>query len=147
MDGDQTGQEWLTYGQAGERLGLSVEAVRQRARRRRWRKTRGNDGRILISVPTDRTERPDSTTVRTPEQMNGLSVLHEAVALLGAQLQAERSRADSERSKVEAAERRAVEAARERDRLVVEVEGLRAADQARRAAGRVARIKAAWRGE
>jgi hypothetical protein len=33
------------------------------------------------------------------------------------------------------------------NRLATEVDALRAADRARRAAGRLARIKAAWRGE
>ena len=35
---------WLTYAQAAERLGLSPEAVRHRARRSGWRTQPGNDG-------------------------------------------------------------------------------------------------------
>ena len=35
---------WLSYTEAGERLGMSAEAVRTKARRAGWRRMPGNDG-------------------------------------------------------------------------------------------------------
>jgi hypothetical protein len=43
--------DWQTYAQAGERFGVSAEAVRLRARRLGWRTQPGNDGRTLVLVP------------------------------------------------------------------------------------------------
>lgn len=43
--------EWLTYAEAGRRLGISSDAARQRANRGRWAKTLGNDGKRRISYP------------------------------------------------------------------------------------------------
>jgi hypothetical protein len=40
----------LTYEELGERLGLSPQAARMRARRRRWAVTKGNDDRARVSV-------------------------------------------------------------------------------------------------
>ena len=45
--------DWLTYAQAGERFGVSAEAVRLRARRLGWRTQPCNDGRTLVLVPED----------------------------------------------------------------------------------------------
>jgi hypothetical protein len=61
--------EWLTYAQAGEKYGLSPEAVRLRARRFGWRTQPGNDGRTLVMVPEDAAVRPrPRPPVRSPEQ-------------------------------------------------------------------------------
>ena len=49
---------WLTYQQAGERLGISAEAARQRALRGHWPRRRSNDGVAVVQVP-------DGVTVRT----------------------------------------------------------------------------------
>jgi outer membrane receptor for ferrienterochelin and colicin len=46
---------WLSYTEAGERLGMSAEAVRTKARRAGWRGMPGNDGRTLVLVPGGRT--------------------------------------------------------------------------------------------
>jgi hypothetical protein len=60
----------LTYAQAGERLGLSPEAARHRARRAGWRTMPGNDGRTLILVPNDvePVRTPVRASVHTPAQ-------------------------------------------------------------------------------
>jgi hypothetical protein len=42
--------EWLTYGEAAERLNVSPHAVRARATRMGWRRQLGNDGRARILV-------------------------------------------------------------------------------------------------
>jgi hypothetical protein len=66
---------WLTYAQAAERLGLSAEAVRHRARRSGWRTQPGNDGRTLVLVPDDemadiRPRAPVHMADRTPVRTN-----------------------------------------------------------------------------
>jgi hypothetical protein len=43
--------QWLTYRDLAERLGISVEAAQQKARRGRWSRREGNDGRRLVLVP------------------------------------------------------------------------------------------------
>jgi hypothetical protein len=45
----------LTYAQAGERLGMSAEAIRSRARRAGWRTMPDNDGKALVLIPDDAT--------------------------------------------------------------------------------------------
>ena len=47
---------WLTYAQAGGRLGVSAEAVRAVAKRRRWPRRRSNTdphGAVEVEVPDD----------------------------------------------------------------------------------------------
>jgi hypothetical protein len=44
---------WLTYAAAGERFGVSADAIRMRAHRLGWRMQPGNDGRTLVLVPDD----------------------------------------------------------------------------------------------
>jgi hypothetical protein len=58
---------WLTYAEAAERLGTTVEAVRQRAIRGRWKRTQGNDGRARLMLP-DGERTPSERAPRTPVQ-------------------------------------------------------------------------------
>jgi type IV secretory pathway TrbL component len=95
---------WLSYTEAGERLGMSAEAVRTKARRAGWRRMPGNDGRTLVLVPGGADEQPPG---RTPAHGALIETLREAIALLGEQLQAERSRADSDRAEIAAGRARA----------------------------------------
>lgn len=44
---------WLTYQEAGDRLGVSGEAVRAKAARKRWRRQIGNDGLARVWLPDD----------------------------------------------------------------------------------------------
>jgi len=53
-------EEWLTYHEAGKRLGSTGEAVRYRALRGKWPRRRGNDGRARVQIPED------APPVRTP---------------------------------------------------------------------------------
>ena len=41
-------EEWITYADAADRLGITAEAVRHRARRLKWRTQPGNDGKTLV---------------------------------------------------------------------------------------------------
>ena len=52
MDGEAAAQ-WLTYAEAGERLGVSPEAVRARAIRKAWRRQLGNDGKARVFLSPD----------------------------------------------------------------------------------------------
>jgi hypothetical protein len=136
-------ERWLTYQQAGDALGMSAEAVRQRARRLGWRTQPGNEGRTLVLLPDGTAVRPRTRpAVQTPEQpgqmvaqpagqtgnANGLA------ELLREQLERERERADkaeeqaaAERARAERAEAEA-EAAEQRSRADLatgEVDGLK----------------------
>lgn len=60
-------ERWLTDQQAGGALGMTAEAVRQRARRLGWRTQPGNEGKALVLVPGGVEVRPrhgESATVR-----------------------------------------------------------------------------------
>jgi hypothetical protein len=77
MAGDSAPQ-WLTYAEAGERLGVSAEAVRARVIRGAWRRQVGNDGLARIILPDDLpkpVQRPlngQSPAVRKPSMMDAL---------------------------------------------------------------------------
>ena len=45
--------QWMTYGEAAVRLGVTPEAVRRRAFRAKWARQPGNDGRTRVRVPDD----------------------------------------------------------------------------------------------
>ena len=45
--------QWMTYGEAAVRLGVTPEAVRRRAFRSKWARQPGNDGRTRVRVPDD----------------------------------------------------------------------------------------------
>jgi hypothetical protein len=168
--------EWLTYSEIGARLGLNAEAARTRARRAGWRTQPGNDGRTRVLVP-DRAlqhpvDKPGQDRANETDRLTGLVELLTAaevrVSRLEQQLEAERVRVDEART--EAGHLRAElmvaqadlsdrtvqvdEARSERDQARAdaqaardEAEQLRQADAARRARGRWARLRAAWRGQ
>jgi hypothetical protein len=58
----------LTYAEMEVALGRTPEAVRQLVKRRRWRRTIGNDGKARIAVPEDFLEAntPDDTATTVP---------------------------------------------------------------------------------
>lgn len=43
--------EWLTYEEAGLRLGVQADSVRRRASARKWQRRPGNDGKARVLVP------------------------------------------------------------------------------------------------
>lgn len=89
MNDEQYDPPWLTYAEAGERLGLSAEAVRVRAARGKWPRMRANTGRTLVQVPADPNEQ---YAVRSFARAGPIAALQEAVTALREQLQAERTR-------------------------------------------------------
>ena len=86
MDDEQT-DRWLTYEEAGERLRVSVAAVRARALRGGWRRQPGNDGkaRVLITQEAVRAaaERPSSPRAK-PANSDLVSTLRAHVGTLKA---------------------------------------------------------------
>jgi hypothetical protein len=62
---EDSGGGWLTYTEAGDRLGVSPEAVRAKAARKRWRRQIGNDGLARIMIPDDL---PVTARAREPGQ-------------------------------------------------------------------------------
>lgn len=63
--------EWLTYSVAAERLGISPEAVRQKAIRAKWSKRMGNDGRAEVRVDVDelRAATPPRSQTELPNEL------------------------------------------------------------------------------
>lgn len=81
--------QWMTYSAAAEFLGLTTEAVRQRARRGRWRRTLGNDGRTLVLVPHGANSSPSE------RHRSGVEALAYAVEVLRDELARAHARADA----------------------------------------------------
>jgi hypothetical protein len=100
---------WLTYAQAGERLGMSAEAVRHRARRSCWRTMPGNDGRTLVMVPAEIEVQP----VRTPARAVDRAPNHAADQ--SAETARAHARADRAEADRHAAEERADQAHKRAD--------------------------------
>jgi hypothetical protein len=89
---DESGA-WLTYAEAGDRLGITPEAARSRAKRLGWRRQLGNDGRALVWAaleprpPGDQPVTPRSPPGRMPD-INADAQLSLAVAKLVSALEA-----------------------------------------------------------
>jgi DNA repair exonuclease SbcCD ATPase subunit len=164
-------EEWLTYREIGARLGLNVEAVRTRVRRAGLRTQPGNDGRTRVLVSDEVfVESVNEDGRRLNERVNRTGDLTGLVALLTAaearvsrlerQLGAERDRVNEARSEVarlraemaeltartDRAEQASTAAAAARQEAMQAAEEFRRTDAARRAMGRWARLRAAWRG-
>lgn len=119
---DRKAEEWLTYTQTAERLGISAEAVRQIAIRRRWPRRKPNDtpnGQVQVLVPNDvetrpRTgvghphKRPADTRSQTSDEHpsdarspDAVNALREAVAGPRDQLERTEARAEAERARTD----------------------------------------------
>ena len=155
--GADTGADgrWMTHAELAAARGIDRTSAVKLALRNKWRKQKDNHGVVRALVPLDQASRKDKGAA--PGADTGADISRAISALEGA-LAALEKRADAEttalRGQLEAADRRAAQAEAERDRLLaghnrlaLEVEALQQADKARRAAGRVARIRAAWRRE
>ena len=72
----------LTYAELGERLGITPDGARLRAKRMerqgRWRVGPGNDGRSRVWLPAD--DLPEHPPERTPDQAEGRSSVAELAA-------------------------------------------------------------------
>jgi hypothetical protein len=59
----------LTWADAAVRLGIEVGSVKARARRGRWHRVTGNDGRVLVHVPIAVLEQERVAKVDTQPEM------------------------------------------------------------------------------
>jgi len=115
---------WLTYAQAGERFGLTSDAMRMRARRLGWRSQPGNDGRTLILVPDDATIEPRArspegsltrATERTAEQSEVIERFLDRIEAADARAVRAEHRAEQSEQRVERAEQRTEQAEQRAD--------------------------------
>ena len=99
-------------------------------RSKRWRRQTDNHGAVRVLVPAEAINRAAE---------NPRAELNRLVGVLEAAIAALRERTSAADSRADAAEARAAT-------LQTEVEALRQADAARKGRGRLARLRAAWRG-
>jgi hypothetical protein len=128
VDDDHPSELLLTYAELGERLGISPDGARTRAKRAGWRIIPGNDGRARVRVPlVELPERPPEhdrrATGRKPEQN---SVMFGFMTELLAR--ADRAERSAEQARSEAEQTRAALA--QRDVALARVEELAKATQA-----------------
>lgn len=64
----------LTYDELADRLGITRNAARVLAQRRRWPRTQGNDGRARVRVPSDALD--DAAAARAPHDQEQESTEH-----------------------------------------------------------------------
>jgi hypothetical protein len=95
---DDSNGGWLTYQEAGDRLGVSAEAARAKAARKRWRRQIGNDGLARVLMPDDlpvttrargsddRPMTPRSTPGQRPVDAANIKALEARVEALQAEL-------------------------------------------------------------
>jgi len=126
---------WLTYAQAGERFGLTSNAMRMRARRLGWRSQPGNEGRTLILVPDDTTIEPRSrspegsperATERSAEQSEIVERFLDRIEAADARAASSEHRAEQAEQRAERAEQRAERAEQRADTERAHAEQLRA---------------------
>jgi hypothetical protein len=140
-------EEWLTYRQAGDRLQMSPEAVRQRARRLGWRHMRGNDGRALILVPPDVVAEHATVQsgVHRPDKRPDEGAVETALNILRDQLERMQKAAEDERQQHVAERTRLLddlEAARVAHQAEIEAERTRSAEDAAWYRGEIERMQA-----
>jgi len=94
-----TDGQWTTYNEAAVRLGISSDAVRRRAARGHWARTRGNDGLARIQVPDDvsaprRGDVQGDTAALVSSLEAHIATLKTEIERLTAELAGERERGD-----------------------------------------------------
>lgn len=98
--------DWLTYEAAAQRFGISAEAVRQLAMRRKWPRRKPNDdpfGRVQVLIPSDAEIRPRTAVQHPSEHPLDTRPTPELDTLRDA-LDRERKRADAAEKRVDAAD-------------------------------------------
>jgi hypothetical protein len=121
--------EQLTYAQIAERLGVSSEAARAIVKRHRLPRSRANDGKTLIAVDLAEV-RHTPLTARSPRgrkpTVDVVAELHAKIATLESDLVTERWRSAGHRADYKHERDRADQLVTTHDRLVSELEQLRA---------------------
>jgi hypothetical protein len=75
----------MTYEQLADRLGVKYESARKTTQRRRWRKSRGNDGHTRVEVPLEELPPIEEPVIPPPSYEEILSGLKEQNARLEAE--------------------------------------------------------------
>jgi hypothetical protein len=63
----------LTYAELGAALGIAPASANKLARRRRWPRTKGNDGKTKVTVPEDALVRPPDSPRDSPQDSTPVS--------------------------------------------------------------------------
>jgi DNA primase len=134
-------EEWLTYNELAERLGVSSEAARQKAIRHRWPRRTANDGKAQVRVDVEdvratlpvrkpKDEPPSNgspTPDDSPSDTRALAALEAHIETLKAMAakaegiaELERQRADTERGRADSERERANRLASRVDELLTE---------------------------
>ena len=106
MDG-----QWVTYAEAAVRLGVSIEAVRQRAIRNKWARMVGNDKRARVRLPDE--PYPTQTPVVRASDRALMDALREHNATLKGENETLKAQLRTEADRLAAAEARAEKQAAE----------------------------------
>jgi hypothetical protein len=106
----------MTYQEIAKRLNIKLDSARKLVRRKRWKRTMGNDGNMRINVPLDGFKDDDPTdstpdiptdVPRTYDPEKDIKIARLEAELKGVSdlVEAERRRADAEALRTQAAER------------------------------------------
>jgi hypothetical protein len=117
--------EQLTYEQLAERLGTTREAARAIVKRNRLPRSRTNDGKTLVTVDLDELQHKP-LPARSPAGHHAVTTLKARIASLEAELAEEKQRSAGHRADFERERDRADRMVTTQDRLVRELENLRA---------------------
>ena len=120
--------EQLTYEQLAERLGITREAARAIVKRQRLPRSKGNDGKTLVTVDLDELRhKPMSgrSPGGDPAVTTTIAALKVRIETLEAELAAEQERSAGHRADFERERDRADRMVTTHDRLVTELENLR----------------------
>jgi hypothetical protein len=159
-DGGMTGEDgqWLSYAELAELRGITRKAAARLALRHRWRRQPGNDGATRVLVPPDIKRRQTARDDVPPTPPSDGAAFSAALAAVR---EAHAGEAAALREHLERSERRVEELLAGQEltmRMVADadaraqaaqqaVEEFRRLEEARKARGRLARLRAAWRGE
>ena len=95
--------DWLTYSEAGRKLGITADAVRHRVKKGSMLATRSNSGRPLVYVGPEKAERPSGKSApESPESTERAETpTPDWIATLQAVIEHERTEASRERDERE----------------------------------------------
>lgn len=95
----------LSYDELAERLRINPHSARNLVRRKRWKRTVGNDGKARVSVPMEALTAPSAPpSVAPPEAPSPASESALTIARLEVQIDGLKALVDAERRRAEAAE-------------------------------------------
>jgi hypothetical protein len=155
---DTSDGEWLSYAELATRRGIDRQSAFKLAARHRWRRQKGNTGQVRVFVPSAFAEPEDKSSD------NGYDLSHHLAAFetaLRTVREAHAGEAAALREHLERSEKRVEELLAGQEltvRMVADadaraqaaqqaVEEFRSLEEARKRRGRLARLRAAWRGE